>query len=178
HVDPRTSRAVVGEGSVRRESQIAHGRGCLDAGGAMDLGDGHEVRDGEPHEHQQKSDGYNEGNFKPPFVRGEETDVDHDPAAKVAAISSGVGISLATAGSMSAPENMSAAKWHSAMWPGATSTRGGAVVAQISCANRHRVRKRHPLGRSIGPGSSPLMGTAVYSCAGSGTGTAERRARV
>src|SRR2546428_6651445 len=72
---------------------------------------------------------------------------------------------------------MSEAKWHSAMWPGATSTLGGAVVAQISCANRHRVRKRQPLGRSIGLGSSPLMGTAVYSCAGSGTGTAERRGR-
>src|SRR5437667_1308827 len=177
-VNPRPSRAVVGEGSVRRESQIGYGCGCLDAGGAMDLSDGHEVRDGQPHEHQQKSDGHDEGNFKPPFVGGEETDADHDPAAKAAAISSGAGISRAIGGSTSAPEKMSAAKWHSAMWPGATSTRGGAVVAQLSCANKHRVRKRHPLGRSIGLGSSPLIGTAVYSCAGSGTGTAERSARV
>src|SRR5438552_13621198 len=144
----------------------------------MDLGDGHEVRTGDPHEHRRNPEGHDEGNFNPPVVGGEETDADHDPAAKAAAISSGAGISRAIGGSTSAPEKMSAAKWHSAMWPGATSTRGGAVVAQISCANRHRVRKRPPLGRSIGLGRSPLIGTAVYSCAGSGTGTADRRARV
>src|SRR5881296_803582 len=73
---------------------------------------------------------------------------------------------------------MSWAKWHSAVWPGATSTFGGAVVVQMSWARRQRVRKRQPDGRSIGLGSSPLIGTWVYVCSGSGTGTANKRARV
>ena len=73
---------------------------------------------------------------------------------------------------------MSWAKWHSAVWPGDTSTFGGAVVLQMSWARRQRVRKRQPDGRSIGLGSSPLIGTCVYVCSGSGTGTANNRARV
>jgi len=62
--------------------------------------------------------------------------------------------------------------------PGAISTVGGATAAQISWAKRQRVRKWQPEGRSIGLGSSPLIGTWVYACSGSGTGTANRRARV
>src|SRR6266699_3180227 len=56
--------------------------------------------------------------------------------------------------------------------------RGGAVVAQISWANRQRVRNRQPLGRLMGLGNSPLIGTWVYTWAGSGTGTAASKARV
>src|SRR5262249_60265889 len=47
-------------------------------------------------------------------------------------------------------------KWQAAWCPGASSTSGGSVVRQISCAFQHRVWKRHAGGGLTGLGTSPV----------------------
>src|SRR5213594_1260402 len=79
-----------------------------------------------------------------------------------------------------APEDnpTSPAKWHSAKWPGMISRNSGFVVLQISCAYGQRGWNVHPLGRSIGLGSSPWIFARPRWNFGSGTGTEVRRACV
>src|SRR6266705_75119 len=79
-----------------------------------------------------------------------------------------------------APEDnpTSPAKWHSAKWPGMISRNSGFVVLQISCAYGQRGWNVHPLGRSIGLGSSPWIFARPRWNFGSGTGTDVRSACV
>src|SRR5439155_20687641 len=79
-----------------------------------------------------------------------------------------------------APEDnpTSPAKCHSAKWPGTISRNSGFVVLQISCAYGHRGWNVHPVGRSIGLGSSPQILARPRWNFGSGTGTEVRSACV
>src|SRR5213593_4819926 len=87
------------------------------------------------------------------------------------------GMAAATGG---APEDnpTSPAKWHSAKWPGTISRNSGFVVLQISCAYGQRGWNVHPVGRSIGLGSSPWIFARPRWNFGSGTGTDVRSACV
>ena len=49
----------------------------------------------------------------------------------------------------------SPAKWQATLWRLPICSSGGSTFAQISCANWHRVRNRHPDGGLIGLGTSP-----------------------
>ena len=46
-----------------------------------------------------------------------------------------------------------------ASWPGESSIRGGSAEAQLSCANRQRVRNRQPPGGASGEAGSPCSTT-------------------
>src|SRR5438093_408621 len=61
---------------------------------------------------------------------------------------------VATTGGAPEDNPTSPAKWHSAKWPGTISRNSGFVVLQISCAYGQRGWNVHPVGRSIGLGSS------------------------
>ena len=89
-------------------------------------------------------------------------------------------------------------KWHAARWPGASSSSGGSVVWQMSCAFQHLVWNRQPGGGFSGLGTSPVSrirsrrmrglsvpgpaaspaAVPVRAAAGSGTGTADSSATV
>jgi len=68
--------------------------------------------------------------------------------------------------------------WHAARWPGATSLRQGSDSEQTGIRSRQRGWKRQPEGGSMGLGTSPSRMIRVLFIAGSGMGTALRRASV
>src|SRR5690606_36116419 len=75
----------------------------------------------------------------------------------------------------------SSGKWQATCWSvvPATGSICGSTLAHSSWARGQRVRKRHPLGGSIGEGSSPpRWRTALTSASGSGSGIAESSAEV
>src|SRR3546814_10697776 len=60
------------------------------------------------------------------------------------------------------PSKISFAKWQRDRWPASTSMSSGRSRVQMSCANRHRGWKRHPLGGFTRSGGDPGIARSFF----------------